>query len=193
MSNDKEIIQHQIEYYRARAAEYDQWVNREFRYDRGEEQKIRWMAARKDMEKALADSIPSGDILELACGTGFWTVHLIPYATKLTAVDVSPEMIEINRHKFNDLRIEYIEADLFSWRPSCQYDFIFFSFWLSHIPASHFDSFWEMVRGALKPGGRAFFIDSLMTQESTAINHAQLEKDGKAKRKLNDGSEYEIV
>ena len=29
------ILQEQIDYYRARAAEYDEWFNRQGRYDRG--------------------------------------------------------------------------------------------------------------------------------------------------------------
>jgi hypothetical protein len=34
---------------------------------------------------------------------------------------------------------------------------LFFSFWLSHVPPARFEEFWALVRGALKPEGRAFF------------------------------------
>ncbi len=74
------------------------------------------------------------------------------------------------------------------------YDVVFFSFWLSHVPPERFAAFWELARQALVPGGRAFFIDSLYSETSTARDH-QLE--GKAAtavtRRLNDGQEFRIV
>lgn len=35
-----------------------------------------------------------------------------------------------------------------------------FSFWLSHVPRSRFESFWTLVRTCLAPGGRVFLIDN---------------------------------
>ena len=52
----------------------------------------------------------------------------------------------------------YIEADLFTWSPSSSYDFGL-STWLSHVPFTEFDSFWDMVRRCLRPGGRVAFFD----------------------------------
>jgi demethylmenaquinone methyltransferase/2-methoxy-6-polyprenyl-1,4-benzoquinol methylase len=50
-----------------------------------------------------------------------------------------------------------------------------------------------MVKGALKPNGRVFFVDSLFTQESTAQNHSALNQQGYSERKLNDGRTYRVV
>lgn len=41
-SPDDAIIRQQVEYYRARAAEYDEWFLRQGRYDRGPEQRADW-------------------------------------------------------------------------------------------------------------------------------------------------------
>ena len=142
---------------------------------------------------ALAASHPAGNILELACGTGLWTQHLAPRAAKLVAVDVSPEVIEINNRRVANDRITYIAADLFTWKPTERFDYIFFGFWLSHVPASRFNGFWDMVGDALTTDGKVFLLDSLFTQESTAKNHAPIDRNGRAKRKLNDGREFEIV
>jgi hypothetical protein len=49
------------------------------------------------------------------------------------------------------------------------------------------------VRIALKPGGRAFFVDSLLTQESTAIDHQMIDRSSQVVRKLNDGRTFRIV
>ena len=193
MTIEDSLIKQQTEYYRARAAEYDEWFLRIGRYDRGEEHSRQWFAEVEVVRKALESSKPGGKILELACGTGLWTKHLVSNATKLTAVDVSPEAIEMNRQRVADDRVSYIETDLFSWRPGERFDYVFFGFWLSHVPASRFDDFWAMVRDALNPEGTVFFLDSLLTQDSTATDHASIDRSGCAKRKLNDGREFEIV
>jgi SAM-dependent methyltransferase len=190
--SDEKRIKEQIEYYRARAPEYDEWHLRQGRYDRGEEHQRQWADDINQIRQALETARPGGDIVELACGTGWWTEQLLPYSDTLTAVDVSPEVLEINRHRVKDPSVHYIETDLFSWKPVRRFDFVFFSFWLSHVPAAKFAGFWDMVNDALKPDGKAFFIDSLFTQESTAKDQ-EIDHRGTATRTLNDGREFEIV
>ena len=194
------ILQEQIQYYRDRAAEYDQWFLRQGRYDRGEAHRHQWFAEIAEVETALRSILqsikPSGHILELACGTGLWTQHLVPWATHLTAVDAAPEAIALNQQRLSSMTampVEYIVADLFNWHPHQQFDFIFFGFWLSHVPREKFVEFWQMVRGALKPQGRVFFVDSLFNQASTAQNHLALHHEGYSERSLNDGRTYQVV
>ncbi|WP_337883997.1 hypothetical protein [Fischerella thermalis] len=50
-----------------------------------------------------------------------------------------------------------------------------------------------MVKQALKPDGCVFFVDSLLNQQSTALNHAALHQQGYSERKLNDGRTYRVV
>ncbi|MGL5076199.1 MAG: class I SAM-dependent methyltransferase [Waterburya sp.] len=188
-----DILQEQVQYYRDRASEYDQWFFRQGRYDRGENHRQQWFLEVSQVEAALRNTIPAGDILELACGTGLWTQHLATLATHLTAVDASPEVIALNQQRVTSASVEYIVADLFNWTPNRQFDFIFFGFWLSHVPREKFVPFWQMVKKALKPDGRVFFVDSLFTQESTARNHAALNQQGYSERKLNDGRTYHVV
>jgi 2-polyprenyl-3-methyl-5-hydroxy-6-metoxy-1,4-benzoquinol methylase len=187
------ILQEQVQYYRQRASEYDEWFFRQGRYDRGEDHRQQWFSEVTEVEEALQAATPSGDILELACGTGLWTQHLVPLATHLTAVDASPEVIMLNQQRVASESVEYIIADLFNWTPNRQFDFVFFGFWLSHVPMEQFITFWQMVKGALKPNGQVFFVDSRLTQESTARNHAALNQQGYSERKLNDGRTYRVV
>ena len=119
MKEDRQILDEQIQYYRARAPEYEQWFYRH---------KREWFAELAMLKSFLQDESPGGDILELACGTGLWTRHLVPLAQHITAVDASPETLELNRRRVKSSILEYVEADLFTWRPRQQYDFVFFGF-----------------------------------------------------------------
>ncbi|MHC5856458.1 class I SAM-dependent methyltransferase [Nostoc sp.] len=95
MTND--VIQQQIEYYRARANEYDQWFYRTDRYDRGKELNQRWFDELAIVRTALHQIKPVEHILELACGTGIWTQELLQIGQQITAIDAVSEVIEINQ------------------------------------------------------------------------------------------------
>ena len=193
-----DLIREQIEYYRARASEYDEWFLRQGRYNRGEAHKKIWFEEVKQLQEALTVFEPRGDVLELACGTGWWTGHLLPYAHTLTAVDASEEVLELNRQRIRSDKVDYVQADLFTWlsevQPERRFDTIFFSFWLSHVPPERFETFWNSLRGWLNPNGRVFLIDSSYEASSTAKDQ-QLRgrEDSAVTRRLNDGRTFEIV
>ena len=191
--DEKQIVEGQIAYYRARADEYDQWFLRQGRYDQGPEHRARWFQELAIVEIALRGEVRDADVLELACGTGLWTRHLAETNARVVAVDASPEVLAINRARVRSANVEYVEADIFSWKPTDTFDVVFFSFWLSHVPPGQFDAFWDIVKAALKPGGRAFFVDSLLEQSSTARDHGLLDQSGVVRRRLNDGREFDIV
>jgi demethylmenaquinone methyltransferase/2-methoxy-6-polyprenyl-1,4-benzoquinol methylase len=187
------MLREQIEYYRARAAEYDEWFLREGRYDRGPQHREAWFNEVRLVETALRNELPRGEVLELACGTGLWTRHLVDRHARVVAVDASPEVIAINRQRVQSDRVNYVVADVFAWHPETRFDAVFFGFWLSHVPREQFEPFWKKVRASLKDGGRVFFVDSLLEQSSTAHDHDPLDQSGFASRRLNDGRAFRIV
>jgi ubiquinone/menaquinone biosynthesis C-methylase UbiE len=77
-----------------------------------EEHRQQWFSEVAEVEAALRQAAPSGDILELACGTGLWTQHLAPVANLLVAIDASPEVIVINQQRVNSANVQYVVADL---------------------------------------------------------------------------------
>jgi demethylmenaquinone methyltransferase/2-methoxy-6-polyprenyl-1,4-benzoquinol methylase len=70
---------------------------------------------------------------------------------------------------------------------------VFFGFWLSHVPDDRFESFWSMVRSALAPGGRVFFVDSLAPSVPSHLGHAKPLARAMELRRLNDGREFRVV
>lgn len=186
-------LQEQLDYYRARAGEYDQWWLRRGRYDRGPELNAQWAAEAAELSVALADFRPEGRVLEIACGTGIWTEQLLPFASKLVALDGAPEVLAIHAERVASDKVCYVPADVFRWRPEEKFDVVFFSFWLSHVPPERFEEFWKLVGDCLAPGGRVFFIDSRRDPNSTAVNHELPGGDSVvSRRKLDDGREYRV-
>jgi demethylmenaquinone methyltransferase/2-methoxy-6-polyprenyl-1,4-benzoquinol methylase len=169
----RRLIDEQVAYYRAVAAEYEDHALAE----PGEDELL----------AALDAFQPDGDVLELACGPGTWTGHLLRHATTLTAVDAAPEMLAIASARIQDERVRFLQANLFEWGAARRYDVVFFGFWLSHVPSEHFESFWSLVADCLRPDGRVlFFDDSHRTPEELVEG----ESSSTIRRRLNDGSSY---
>ena len=158
--NDDGLLAEQRAYYRARAPEYDEWWQRRGRFDRGPELAQEWDREVAQVAAALETFGATGDVLELAGGTGWWTARLARTAGHLTVIDSSPESLELSRTRVGRPDVDYLVADLITWRPLRTYDVVFFSFWLSHVPRSRFSAFWSLVRSCLAPGGRVFLIDN---------------------------------
>lgn len=103
-------LRQQFDYYRARATEYDQWWLRQGRYDRGGALNAQWFSDAAVVSSAFFTFRPAGRVLELACGTGIWSEQLLPFASHLTALDGSPEMLAINAAR---LRSPLVRHDYF--------------------------------------------------------------------------------
>jgi 2-polyprenyl-3-methyl-5-hydroxy-6-metoxy-1,4-benzoquinol methylase len=140
------LLAEQIAYYRALAAEYEDHA---LDLPGGEE-----------LLSALDAFQPEGDVLEIACGPGFWTSRLLRHATTVTSLDAASEMLAIASARVDDERVRFIQADVFSWRPDRRYDVVFFGFWLSHVPAERFESFWSLIRDCVAPHVRVPYTAS---------------------------------
>jgi demethylmenaquinone methyltransferase/2-methoxy-6-polyprenyl-1,4-benzoquinol methylase len=170
-------LREQVLYYRRRAAEYDETSVGPKGH--GAKRFERWLE--------LLD--PGGDGLEIACGTGLWTEHLVRRVRSLTALDSSPEMIELARRRIRGPDATFVVADFFRWRPERRYDCAFFGFWLSHVPPQRFADFWRRLARCLEPGGRALFVD-----EGAGRAPRDADPEGPfIERRLRDGSTYRIV
>lgn len=156
MSQDAlcELLAEQVDYYRARAREYDATTG-------GPD------AARLGLLEALRAFNPAGRVLELACGTGVWTSELAWHSDELTAIDAAPEMLALAARRVSGDHVHFVQADLFDWRPEQSYDVVFFASWLSHVPPQRFEAFWDLVADCLSPSGRVFCIDEA---PSAAVN-----------------------
>jgi demethylmenaquinone methyltransferase/2-methoxy-6-polyprenyl-1,4-benzoquinol methylase len=174
----EELLDEQVVYYRAVAAEY-------------EDNALSFLGgAEAELSAALDAFRPSGSVLELACGPGIWTTRLLHHAADVTAVDASPEMLARNAARVGDRRVRHVSADLFHWQPDRRYDVVFFGFWLSHVPPERFASFWSLVADCLKPDGRVFFVDDWYR---TADELIEGEDSATIQRRLADGTAYRIV
>lgn len=193
--DEQHLLQEQMAYYRARAHEYDEWFYRVgARYDMGEAGNANWFAQADIVRQKLLNRPQVAQALELAGGTGIWTHELTKIAAHVTSIDASAEVQAISRAKNPDANVTYLQADLFVWQPETTYDFVFFGFWLSHVPPARLDDFLATVKRALNPGGTLFLVDSYRNQGAEAHDNPRLPDAGHIHtRNLKSGDSFNIV
>ena len=180
-----DLVDEQKRYYAERAPEYDDWWYRRGRYELEPDALARWQADAAEAEGALDTFALGGSVLELAAGTGIWTRKLVRLADRVVAVDANAETLALNTSD-----AELVRADALEWKPVEEFDLVFFSFWLSHVPEERFDEFWTAVRRALGPDGRVFLVDSGAGDTAhTGTDQAGWEET----RTLSDGRKFRIV
>ena len=181
-----------IDYYEARAPEYDDWYLRRGRYARGAIHDAAWNAELDSAGRWL-DGLPwNGEIVELAAGTGWWS-PLLASRGELSLYDASPAALDRARERLvaHSLRAHLHVRDAWA-EPDRAVDGLFLGFWLSHVPRERLADFLALARRWLKPGGRFAAIDSLADAASGAADHPE-PADDLATRRLADGREFTIV
>jgi SAM-dependent methyltransferase len=100
-----------------------------------------WGEVRRELDRFG----PTGEVPELRCGTGLWTLELTRRAAEVTAVDASPEVLEIDRDRLeragHETPVRYIRPTSSTGAPRGPTTRPFFGFWLSHVPPERFAAF----------------------------------------------------
>lgn len=120
-----------------------------------------WVAASQHPERLARRSewLPqdrNARILDVGCGWGglLMTLWCAGYR-HLEGIDLSPEQVEIgNRAAGGRIRIHCSEAGAFLFRQNSRYDLITMFSMIEHVGASDVVPLLDLVRRALKPGGR---------------------------------------
>ena len=181
------MSQKQIEtYYADRAAEY------ELIYQKPERQgSIAWLTSR--LRSAFADR----DVLEVACGTGFWTQTLAEVAASVVATDINNEVLDIAKQKpLPPGKVTFIKDDAFSLKsvPNQEFDGGFSGFWWSHIPKAQLAAFLTVFHAKLAPGARVLFADnSYVSGSNHPISRADADGNMYQERTLANGTRYEVL
>jgi ubiquinone/menaquinone biosynthesis C-methylase UbiE len=175
------------DYYRARAPEYEQIYYREVPERRRE------IDEEAERLRAL---VKNRTVLELACGTGYWTRVMSETAAAVTASDISAEMIAEARKKMYTCPVEFAVADMLTQDFGVKdFDVVALGFWYSHQPRQHYDRLYECLTRPLKSGGRIWMIDNNPPAEGSLHHSEGSDEYGNnyKRRFLDDGREYVIV
>jgi demethylmenaquinone methyltransferase/2-methoxy-6-polyprenyl-1,4-benzoquinol methylase len=172
-------------YYAQRAKEYERI------YDKPERQ--------ADLARLRAD-IPAlfeGEtVLEIACGTGYWTPLIAARAESVLAVDCANETLEIARSKaYAKRNVDFRQADAYrlpAWPET--FSACYAGFWWSHVPLERLDAFLADLHLRLAAGARVAFVDNRYVEgSSTPLAKRDAAGNTYQERRLADGSRHEVL
>jgi ubiquinone/menaquinone biosynthesis C-methylase UbiE len=173
------------EYYAARAREYERV------YAKPERQ-----ADLKQIALLLPTFFAGRRVLEVACGTGYWTGFLATEAENVLAVDLTPETLAVAAAKpWRAGQVSFRVADAYALPEDLgSFDAAFAGFWWSHVPMRDRGRFLNSLDRRLVDGAKVLLLDNHFVEGSnTPI--AQTDADGNTyqRRRLGDGSEYLVL
>lgn len=173
-----------IDYYARRAAEYERiFTKPERQHD---------LAA---LRARIGKMFTGRRVLELACGTAYWTPLIAAAAENVVALDVNQEVLDIGKTKsLNKNNVIFTLGDAYNppLHPEC--NALFAGFWWSHVPLARLDAFLESATKAVAPGSLLAFLDNRYVEgSSTPLSRRDAEGNTYQARKLDDGSSHEVL
>ena len=173
------------EYYHQRAKEYEQV------YAKPERQ-----SELKGLHIMIQEEVANADVLEIACGTGYWTETLAKTSKSVHACDYNESVLEIARVKtYDPARVTFQQLDFWTLqKPAKRYDIVFGGFIWSHISLEKLPAFLTLLRQQIKPGGSLIFLDNNYIEgSSTPISKTDKLDNTYQIRTLANGKQYEII
>jgi len=172
-------------YYAARATEYEQV------YAKPERQ-----ADLARLRMVVAEFARERRVLEVACGTGYWTAELARTAKSVVGTDIGEAVLAVAQEKrLPSDRVTFRRADAFALDvvPD-RVDAAFVGFWWSHVQLQDISKFLVGLHRRLEPGARILIMDNrYVLGSSSRIERTDPAGNTYQRRTLADGSVHEVL
>jgi SAM-dependent methyltransferase len=175
-----------VEYYARRAREYEQIYHKP-------ERQADLLLLKAHLRQLLAGQ----HVLEVACGTGYWTAVLAETAASIVATDINTEVLDVARAKAlgpAPVTLAQAEAGALDALPG-EFTAGFAGFWWSHLSKQgDLQRFLAAFHARLGPGALVVFVDNRYVEGSSApISRIDEHGNTYQLRTLSDGTLYEVL
>lgn len=125
---------------------------------------LRW---RRRAEMLLRGIEPEMKILEIGCGSGYFTKELVKTGARITAIDISPDLIGSAKKSISAANVEFQVENAYATKfPSESFDGIVGCSVLHHLEV---DQALSEFKRLLKPGGFLTFSEPNMLNPQIAV------------------------
>jgi demethylmenaquinone methyltransferase/2-methoxy-6-polyprenyl-1,4-benzoquinol methylase len=174
-----------LDYYRQRAAYYERVYHKPHR-----------QTELRAMEAWLPPVFVGRRVLEIACGTGWWTPHGARDASRWLAIDANEATLDVARSKPLPACVELRAADAYTLAElgDERFDAAFAGCWWSHVPKQRLDAWLDTLHAKLLPGAVVVLLDNRYVEhDSTPLSRYDEHGNGYQSRRLDDGSTHEVL
>ena len=174
-----------IQYYARRAAEYDHVYALPH-----------WQPGLARLRELVPRVFAGRRVLEVACGTGYWTVQVAAVAARVSASDINEETLDVARARLAHLgNVELRHADAYAPPAGPETsDAGLAALWLSHVDRGRMAEFLAAFHARLEPGAAVLMFDERDHPTRTARpGHTDAAGNRYEWRRLQNGETYEII
>lgn len=175
-----------ISYYHQRAQEYERI------YQKPERQEDL-----KTLHQLLSSAFPSQDVLEIGCGTGYWTPSLAKSADSILATDINDSVLDIARSKsFPRENVEFRQMDMYNLPQEIhgRYSAFFAGFVWSHVKKADLPDLLQSLHACLQTGSKVMWVDNQYVEGSNhPISHTDEAGNTYQSRRLDDDSRHLVL
>jgi ubiquinone/menaquinone biosynthesis C-methylase UbiE len=160
----------------------------------------------RQLRELVVTACAGKDVLEVACGTGYWTEIISSAAASIVALDFNEEVLAFARSKpIPSGKVTFLRGDAFALRRlPRQFDAALVGFWWSHVPKARLPEFLLGLHRTLEPGATVIAFDNAYVQGSSTplsrkdsdgnpLSHRDTDGNTYQERVLDDGSMHQIV
>ncbi len=132
-------------------------------------------------------------VLEIACGSGYWTGVVGETAESVLAIDINPSLVSIGMEKCRHLsNVKFRVADAYSLQGvPTGFTAAMGIWWWSHIPKGRVRPFLSTLHSKMIGGALVLFVDQL--PYDGPVRREDREGNTIEQRSLPDGRTFEIV
>jgi ubiquinone/menaquinone biosynthesis C-methylase UbiE len=156
-------------------------------------------AWRKELEalaNAMTKAMSGRRVLEVACGTGFWTEIVAKVAERVVAIDISEKMLDIaQKRKLRSSNVKYIHGNAYELAEVAgDFNAGLANFWFSHIPKARINEFLNGFHRKVGNAAGVFMCDNVYVPGiGGQLIKKSRRKDTFKLRKSSNGSNYEVL
>jgi SAM-dependent methyltransferase len=152
-----------------------------------------------DLQEQVAQILDGHRVLELACGTGYWTEHIADTAESVFATDINPALLDLAKARGLPAdKVKFAVTDAFdpASDPEVSGNFtaVFAGSWWSHVKRADQAGFIAKLRERVGKDALLVMVDEAYV-EGTSTPVARTDADGNTYQILTapDGERYDIV
>ncbi len=150
----------------------------------------------EELQEQVEGVLEGHRVLELACGTGYWTRFIAEVAEQVVAIDINPEMIAMAKlRQLPEEQVSLRVADAMQLPDDLgSFSAVFIGFWWSHIKREEQERFLKQLRARVGKDVLLFMVDDeLVEGSSESVARTDAEGNTYQIRQAPDGERYELV
>jgi demethylmenaquinone methyltransferase/2-methoxy-6-polyprenyl-1,4-benzoquinol methylase len=179
------MTEEMVRYYARRAGEYERVY-----------ETPAWQPALAEIRHRIAEIFRGRRVVEVACGTGYWTEHVARVAARVHATDVNEETLALARARpWPRGNVTFARADAYAASAlGNAFDAGLAGLWLSHVDRTRMGEFFDAFHSHLEDGAAVILFDE-RDHPLRPPRETRVDADGNRyeARALQSGERFEIV